>query len=318
MWRSWAAAWVVVAAQVQAAPPPGPVPSAAAWGPVQLQGARQQEVQASASGHRYRVFVAVPPGPAPAGGYPVLYVLDGNAAFPLAALLARNVASRSEVTQQVAPLVVGIGYPVDDDFDVAARQRDYTPGGEAPPGRLVDGGGGADRFLDFIERDLKPLIALQFAVDAGRQALFGHSFGGLFVLHALFTRPSAFSVYLASSPSIWWRDQAVLAAETRWHQLAPAALPRVQITVGTREDEPPPGRLSPELLALLARRTMVEPARSLAARLAARPGASGHVVFQELVGEHHGAAWLPAMARGMQFFVTPADKLGAAPRGRQP
>lgn len=318
MWRSWAAAWVVVAAQVQAAPPPGPVASAAAWGPVQLQGARQQEVQASASGHRYRVFVAVPPGPAPAGGYPVLYVLDGNAAFPLAALLARNVASRSEVTQQVAPLVVGIGYPVDDDFDVAARQRDYTPGGEAPPGRLVDGGGGADRFLDFIERDLKPLIAARFAVDAGHQALFGHSFGGLFVLHALFTRPSAFSVYLASSPSIWWRDQAVLAAETRWHELPPAALPRVQITVGTREDEPPPGRLSPELLALLARRTMVEPARSLAARLAARPGASGHVVFQELVGEHHGAAWLPAMARGMQFFVTRSDEPAAAPTGRQP
>jgi predicted alpha/beta superfamily hydrolase len=294
------------------------MPAASAWVPVQLQGSQQREVQASASGHRYRVFVAVPPGPAPAGGYPVLYVLDGNAAFPLAALLSRQVASRSEVTQQVAPLVVGIGYPVEEDFDVPARQRDYTPGGEAALGGPVDGGGGADRFLDFIERDLKPLIAAQFAVDTGRQALFGHSFGGLLVLHALFTRPSAFSVYLASSPSIWWRDQAVLAAETRWHELAPDALPRVQITVGTREDEPPPGRLSPELLALLARRTMVEPARSLAARLAARPGASGQVVFQELVGEHHGAAWLPAMARGMQFFVTPADGPAAAPTGRQP
>ncbi len=35
----------------------------------------------SSQGSAYRVFLYRPPGPPPANGYPVLYVLDGNAMF---------------------------------------------------------------------------------------------------------------------------------------------------------------------------------------------------------------------------------------------
>src|SRR3546814_19712655 len=56
------------------------------------------------------------------------------------------------------------------------------PGREPPPS------GGADDFLAFIEHELKPLIAQRYPVDARRQILFGHSYGGLFTLYTLFTK----------------------------------------------------------------------------------------------------------------------------------
>jgi iron(III)-enterobactin esterase len=36
--------------------------------------------------------------------------------------------------------------------------------------------------------------------------LWGHSYGGLLVLHALLTRPGEFAHYAAASPSLWWTD----------------------------------------------------------------------------------------------------------------
>ncbi|WP_164962191.1 alpha/beta hydrolase [Rubrivivax sp. JA1026] len=265
--------------------------------PVQLPGARQFDMAAEGSGPRYRIFVSEPDAPAPAAGYPVLYVLDGNAAFPVAAFLARSVASRREVTGQAPLLVVGIGYPGDADFDVAARRRDYTVG-VAEPG-AAGREGGAERFLDFVERELKPRIAARHPVDTQRQALFGHSFGGLLVLHAAFTRPASFTTFVASSPSIWWNGRRVLDGL----QQPPAAVPRLQLSVGALEDTPPPGRLSPERLALLAERSMVGEARALATRLQALPAWQGRFAFHEFDGENHGWVWLPALSRGLQFFL---------------
>lgn len=318
--RGWAVALASVGSLAQAqvlplsGPPPAPAPLA--WESVKLPAAQQLDVQAATTGHRYRLFVAVPPGPVPDAGYPVLYVLDGNAAFPVAAFLARGAAARAEVTGHVAPLVVGIGYPGDADFDVAARRRDYTPGDEAAGGPVSEGG--AARFLDFIERELKPLIMARHRIDTQRQALFGHSFGGLFVLHVLFTRPEAFSTYLASSPSIWWRDQLLLAALPAWERRHASALPRVQISVGALEDELPKGKLPPDVRATWSSTPMVGPARSLAARLRELPGAAERVAFHELAGENHGSAWFPAMTRGMLFFLDQSAGSRPAHSARSP
>jgi len=270
----------------------------AAWSAVVLPQAQQLDVEA-ATGFRYRVFVSVPASPPPADGYPVLYVLDGNAAFPVAAFLARSAESRRAVTGLVPPVVVGIGYPGAEDFDVTARRRDYTIG---PDGRSdVAKEGGAEHFLDFIEQELKPLLAARHPIDRKRQALFGHSFGGLFVLHALFTRPTGFTTYLASSPSIWWQDKRVLGELPGL--IASGISPRVQISVGALEDDPPKGNHPPEIRALMASRTMIPEARDLAGKLQSLAAFRDKVVYHELAGEDHGPVWLPAMTRGMQFFL---------------
>jgi predicted alpha/beta superfamily hydrolase len=74
--------------------------------------------------------------------------------------------------------------------------------------------GGNDAFLSFIIDELKPAIAKATQVDPGRQALFGHSLGGLFVLHALFSRSDAFDTFIAGSPSIWWGKKSPTLRET--------------------------------------------------------------------------------------------------------
>lgn len=74
--------------------------------------------------------------------------------------------------------------------------------------------GGADAFLKFIGEEVRPLVRKQFAdVSIGKEAIFGHSFGGLFVLHALFSRKGVFNTYFAASPSIWWDSTIVREAE---------------------------------------------------------------------------------------------------------
>lgn len=277
---------------------PATATTADGWSEVTLPAAQQFDLHSS-EGLAYRIYLSAPAAPPPPDGYPVFYVLDGNAAFPVAAFLARILAGRRDVSGHPPALVVGIGYPGATDFDVPARRRDYTPGTSQPGAEA----GRADAFLDFIEGRVKPLVASRRPVDARRQALFGHSFGGLFVLHVLLTRPAAFSTYVASSPSIWWDGQRVLEGMPRLLAAETSPSPRVQISVGALEDDPPKGTLPPETRALLATRRMIPPARDLAARLRALPGWEGRVTYHELAGEDHGPVWLPAMTRGLQFFL---------------
>lgn len=160
---------------------------------------------------RWRVHVAVPKAPAPATGYPALWMLDGNAA-----LVEFDDALLAELAAQPVPhALVFVGYPNDLRIDSEARTRDYTPfEGERPvrSGGTIVGGGGADAMLETLERTIRPEVARRVQTDPTRQTLWGHSLAGLFTLHALYTRTGAFDTYAAGSPSLWWGDGALLGA----------------------------------------------------------------------------------------------------------
>ncbi|MCV3205711.1 alpha/beta hydrolase-fold protein [Mesorhizobium sp. YC-39] len=165
-------------------------------------------------GEPWRVFLYVPPGPAPEAGWPVLYMTDGNAVIGTAVDAMRAQAFYPSGTNVGWGVIVAIGYPVAGAYDPLRRSWDLGP----PPGKTYppfhDGGpdvrtGGAEKFLAFIEDELKPWVAGRARIDTGRQALYGHSFGGLFALYALFTRPLAFRTWIAASPAIYWEDRAI-------------------------------------------------------------------------------------------------------------
>lgn len=67
------------------------------------------------------------------------------------------------------------------------RAYDYTP---KPSAEFQAQGkykyGGADQFIAFLNSELKPEIAKQFPINSQQQSLYGHSFGGLFVLYHFF------------------------------------------------------------------------------------------------------------------------------------
>jgi predicted alpha/beta superfamily hydrolase len=138
----------------------------------------------------------------------MITVLDANAVMGMVvdtvrvlAFLPREAGIRS------AAVVAGIGYRTEGPYDLARRSFDLTP----PPGRDIPAAegrpgattGGADELLDFIEELVKPMAARAAPIDPSRHALLGHSFGGLFMLHALFARPAAFRDYVAGRPAIW-------------------------------------------------------------------------------------------------------------------
>lgn len=166
----------------------------------------------SADGSRtWRIHLGVPKTDAPASGFPAFWMLDGNGA-----LIEFDDALLQELGKVPSPpVLVFVGYDNELRIDSSARARDYTPfEGERPQrsGGVVASGGGADAFLDVIERQVRPEIAKRVATDPARQALWGHSLGGLFVLHALYTRSGAFDTYAAGSPSLWWGDGAMFGA----------------------------------------------------------------------------------------------------------
>lgn len=200
----------------------------------------------SADGQRhYRVRIAQPrQAPAP-DGYPTVYFLDGNAVLMglNPALLAKLAAAKRP------PVLVMIGYDNDLRIDAAGRAHDYTlplPVGLKKPPR---GGGGADAFLQLIETRIKPAIAVKLALDPQRQTLWGHSYGGLFVLHTLFTHPTAFQRYIAVEPSLWWGNGMILQEAQQMMERRPAPVAKLQLWVGLAERDraAPPGVKSPAL-----------------------------------------------------------------------
>lgn len=164
-------------------------------------------IMASEDGKRYyKIQIGTPNRPAPARGYPVIYMVDGNAA-----MASIDMDDLKAINALSAPVLVAIGYDTEARHDVIARSFDYTPpimeNGVSKPvevrGRL---GGGADIFLDYIETHIKPAVEEREPIDRSRQTLWGHSYGGLFTLHTLFTHPDLYQRYVAGDPSLWWHD----------------------------------------------------------------------------------------------------------------
>lgn len=152
------------------------------------------------------------------------YVLDGNAL----GMSATEAWRRRDAVETNQPdyIVVSIGYPVTDSVYGAQRSIDFQPvtPGEDPPS--VPGvREGADDFIEFIEGTLRPFVreqAFPGGVEYGREALYGHSFGGLFVVYALLRRPDLVDTFLSASPALYWNDHYILN-HTQWLDEAPAA-----------------------------------------------------------------------------------------------
>lgn len=285
----------------------------AAVAPVVIKGAQQIDFSSKINGRAYRLFVAAPLLPPPSGGYPVLYVLDGNAHFGTAIETARLQSFAPGVS---AAIVVAIGYPTDDRLDIEKRRSfDLTlPAskdvGALLPGMTPDDFGGLDAFLDVVEKEIKPRAAALYRVNPAESALFGHSFGGMAVLHALFERPTLFRTFIASSPTIYWANRALLTEELAFARQVERGevAPRVLITVGGEESalwtSLPPGNpfTLDQVNSIIRSVRMVEEASALAQRLAAARGPSAYkVVGTVFPDESHLSEPPAAISRAVRF-----------------
>jgi len=226
---------------------------------------------ASDTGKPYRIMVSYPESEPPESGFPVLYVLDGNASFAAFAE-TRRIQEYGDLGKAI---VVGVGYRTDKPYD-EARNEDFIVMDNPPPGKRLGrtaGKSGRDEFLDFLTGKLRTEIGKRHRINPDRQVLFGHSFGGLFALHALYTRPQAFHSIIAASPSVEL-DEGVLRDErafvARLENGKVGKTSRLMIVVGERDIDDDP-----------------EPARALADRLDRLSGLGMRVRFRSYETEGH-------------------------------
>jgi hypothetical protein len=253
-------------------------------------------------GGTYRIFVSVPVGPAPANGYPVIYLLDGNLTFPMMQAAQKDAGFCPVVT-------VGVGYPVDSGLDIGRRYFDLTP---LTPPDLIPAGtnargplatGGRDTFFASIETELKPIIEKLAPIDRNQQTIFGHSLAGLFVLHILYTSPASFQSYVAADPSIWWNAGSILAEHATFLGSEQASNEKAPIrllieTAGKKVLRP---GISEAEAASLAKLRSGPTGKEIAYSLR---GLSGlHINFQEQVDKTHGSMLPYAVADTLSFAL---------------
>lgn len=89
---------------------------------VALPGTERRVLHARATRREYHIMISRPVGKPPSpSGYPVIYLLDANAAFGTMAEAVGLRSRRPEVTGVVPSVVVGIGYATDEPLDPVAH-----------------------------------------------------------------------------------------------------------------------------------------------------------------------------------------------------
>lgn len=169
--------------------------------------------------NKYRVWVGVPKKPSvveitsTTTAYPVLYMLDGNSV-----MAKLNDTTLQYLASHKPVVLVIIGYQTNLPFDLKARTLDYTPPDKdstpnPDPNNTQRMSGGSSQFRQFLENSIVPWVNLQTNIDPKRVGLWGHSYGGLFVLDSL-QHSHYFTHYFSASPSLSWADNRMLTAIT--------------------------------------------------------------------------------------------------------
>tara|TARA_R110000868_G_scaffold69764_3_gene205188 strand:+ start:113944 stop:114741 length:798 start_codon:yes stop_codon:yes gene_type:complete len=249
-------------------------------------------------GADYLITVLRPEAPPPPEGYPVLYALDGRAVV--------EQLPEGAMARPGAPVIVAIGYDTERRFASAERARDYTP--PDPDGRAVYDthgrpAGGAAVFHDLITGVILPRAEALVPVDPARRTLWGHSFGGLFVLRSALQPEGAwFSHFVSASPSLWWDDMRYRFAVHAALALGARPSAPLDLHLGGAERERaslPPGE---DVKPFIRMRAALPPDShaELAADLARAGNPGGLTVFP---GLSHGEAFGASLRETLRGFA---------------
>lgn len=132
--------------------------------------------------------------------YPIIYLLDGsmNEDFIHVTGLVQFFNQMYAMPETIVVGVANVDRKRDFTFhtDLKDLQKDYPTTGHS------------DKFINFLEKELKPYIGNQF--KTADTYLFGQSLGGLLATEILLKKPEMFTHYFIISPSLWWDDESLL------------------------------------------------------------------------------------------------------------
>ncbi len=130
--------------------------------------------------------------------FPVVYMLDGHAPQP--SMMAGIIEQQAWGRQMPEMILVSI-----QNLSGRSRSRDMTPSDDGKGGQV----GGSDKFLQFIEKEIMPLVEKKYRTQPF-EIFAGHSLGGLTVVYSFITRPDLFDAYIAASPVLHYDNYFVI------------------------------------------------------------------------------------------------------------
>ncbi|WP_299322231.1 alpha/beta hydrolase-fold protein [Parasphingopyxis sp.] len=151
--------------------------------------------ESDAVGRAFHIYVRLPEGYAENTDtrYPVVYVLDGDALFPILAPTHLFLHYDDGLPEAI---IVGIAY---GGFgpEINRRAYDYS----APSSDDSEQYGGAPAFHRMLADELLPEIDRRFRTQPERRVLLGQSRGGAFALWSAYLHPDLFWARLAINPA---------------------------------------------------------------------------------------------------------------------
>lgn len=155
----------------------------------------QHKINSTVLGEERTVLVRVPPNYAQTDEkFPVVYMLDAHA--PQNAMMAGII--EQQVWGGVMPEMILVG------IQNTQRVRDMTPTKTERAGS-----GGGEKFLEFIEKEVIPMVEKNYRTQPFR-IFAGHSLAGMTVVNSFVSRPELFNAYIAASPFLHWDNNYVV------------------------------------------------------------------------------------------------------------
>jgi predicted alpha/beta superfamily hydrolase len=220
--------------------------------------------------------------------FPVLCMQDGQNLFdPDTCFIHGNYWRMGETadeligTGEIEPLIIVGIYNTGEH-----RIDEYTP---VEDKRL--GGGQADAYGQMLVEELKPFVDQTYRTLPGEAncALGGSSLGGLVTLYLGLRYTWVFSKLVVMSPSVWWRNRAILKTVA---QIKRKPELKIWLDIGTKEGQ----RALPD-------------ARELELALVKKGWVLGHdLSYLEVPdAEHNEVAWAQRVAPMLKFLFPPQE-----------
>ena len=208
--------------------------------------------------------------------YPVVYLLDANYSLPIASGASRFMMNSGAIEEVI---IVAVGYQKGVS-GLNSRIYDYTPFEDKNWQRKT---GGASQYLNYLKNTVLPYIEADFRTTQ-KSTLVGNSLGGLFAAYTLFTEPSLFSNYIIGSPSVWFKENSILAMAVK----PAASTTKVYIAVGELEES--------------EGEQMVSGARQLAAKITKQSGALVTTNLYVIPQARHATAFPTTITQALDWI----------------
>ena len=142
--------------------------------------------------------------------YPVVYLLDGGAVYPMLAGYY-NYLRHEEVVPEV--ILVGISYGSNDFKTGNFRSTDYTA-----PSSERSFWGGASQYQQVLIKEVLPTVEAKYPANPQKRVIFGQSLAGQFVLYNALTQPELFYGHISSNPALHRNLEWFLKPSKSTHQ----------------------------------------------------------------------------------------------------